>query len=141
MTWRGASEPVLAENDERVIQSAAEALGLSRDIVRDVTGEVRCHRRERSVVAEVPDHGQQTQQFTLKKGDMVALTGELEKPRSEWEQFIVAHGVEVHDSVTKKVKLLVAADPDSMSTKAEKARKYQIPIVDSGTLERLLSRA
>jgi DNA polymerase-3 subunit epsilon len=40
--------------------------------------------------------------------------------------------------VTKKVKLVVAADPDSLSGKARKARDYGIPVVGEDALGRLL---
>jgi DNA polymerase-3 subunit epsilon len=38
--------------------------------------------------------------------------------------------------VTKKVALLVAADPDSLSGKAREARDYGIPIVGEAALAR-----
>lgn len=43
--------------------------------------------------------------------------------------------------MTKKVTLVVAADPDSLSGKAKKARDYGIPIVSEDGLRRLLSSA
>ncbi len=35
----------------------------------------------------------------------------------------------VGDAVNKRTRLLIAADPDSMSGKAKKARQYGVPIV------------
>jgi DNA polymerase-3 subunit epsilon len=40
--------------------------------------------------------------------------------------------------VTKRTRLLVAADPDTLSGKARKARDYGIPIASEHALPRLL---
>ena len=50
-----------------------------------------------------------------------------------------AAGVRVLDNVTKKTNVLVAADPDSLSGKAEKARSYDIPVVTEEAFLRALS--
>lgn len=75
----------------------------------------------------------------LSPGDRVVLTGEMELPRVEWERKLEALGFQPWGAVTKQVRLVVAADPDSLSGKARKARDYGIPIVDERGLERLLS--
>jgi DNA polymerase-3 subunit epsilon len=74
----------------------------------------------------------------LEPGDLVVLTGDMRRSREEWEQELTALGYRPWRAVTKKVRLVVAADPDSISGKARKARDYDIPIVDEKTLERLL---
>ena len=38
-------------------------------------------------------------------------------------------GIDITDSLTKKVELLVVADPHTQSGKAQKARKYGIPLI------------
>lgn len=78
-------------------------------------------------------------EFVLEVGDLVVLTGEMSRQRSEWEQELSRRGIVPWPAVTKKVKLVVAADPDSLSGKARKARDYGIPIVDERALNRLLS--
>lgn len=77
--------------------------------------------------------------FALAPGDLVVLTGEMARARSEWEAELIALGFVPWSGVTKKVKLLVAADPDSLSGKARKARDYKIPVVDEAGLRRLLA--
>lgn len=67
--------------------------------------------------------------FSLNPGDRVCLTGTMVRERGEWISILGDAGIIVWPSVTKKVKLLVAADPDSLSGKAQKARSYGIPIV------------
>lgn len=76
--------------------------------------------------------------FRLRPGDRVALTGEMRRERSAWEKELRRHGLEPWSSVTKRVALLAAADPDSLSGKARKARDYGIPIVNESGLESLL---
>lgn len=77
--------------------------------------------------------------FALEPGDLVTLTGEMNRPRDVVEAEIRARGCRTHGVVTKKVKLVVAADPDSLSGKARKARDYGIPIVGETWFDRLLS--
>ena len=77
-------------------------------------------------------------EFALRPGDLIVLTGEMMRPRSEWEEHLRSRGLMAGSGVTKKVKLVAAADPDSLSGKAKKARDYGIPIVDEATLLRLV---
>jgi len=75
----------------------------------------------------------------LATGDLVVLTGEMSEPRERMEQLLAGLGVVVKPGITKKTTLLVAADPDSLSGKAQKARQYGIPIVDEDGLRVLLA--
>jgi len=77
--------------------------------------------------------------FRLRPGDQVVLTGDMNRVRSDWERELRGLGLVPWSAVTKKVRLLVAADTDSLSGKARKARDYGIPIVDEATLVRLAS--
>ncbi|MFI7605879.1 hypothetical protein ACIBTV_12220 [Micromonospora sp. NPDC049366] len=63
----------------------------------------------------------------------------MEPPRSWWEEDARAAGLHVGDNVTKKTRLLVAADPDSLSGKAKKGRQYDIPIVHPVAYQRMLA--
>ncbi|MFI5893917.1 BRCT domain-containing protein [Actinoplanes sp. NPDC051513] len=69
---------------------------------------------------------------------MVVFTGSMSPPRENWEDDAVGHGLVVGDNVTKRTRLLVAADPDSMSGKAKKARQYDIPIVHPTAYQTML---
>ena len=80
-----------------------------------------------------------TTHFELRLGDFVVLTGEMARQRNDWEAELLARGFTPKSAVTKKVTLLVAADPDSLSGKARKARDYGIPIVGEAALARLTS--
>lgn len=79
--------------------------------------------------------------FALGAGDLIVLTGEMTRERSDWEAELRGRGFTPHPTVTKKVRLVVAADPDSLSGKAKKARDYGIPIVNEDGLRKLLETA
>jgi len=76
----------------------------------------------------------------LKAGDLIVLTGEMAEPREFYEELLRRCGLVPWASVTKKVKMLVADDPDSLSGKARKARAYGTPIITVNELIRLLER-
>lgn len=77
--------------------------------------------------------------FRLKAGDTVAFTGQMNGQRDEWERRATAVGLAL-GGVTKRTRLLVAADPDSLSGKAGKARQYGIPIVTENAFADLLKQ-
>jgi DNA polymerase-3 subunit epsilon len=79
--------------------------------------------------------------FSLTPGDVIVLTGTFSEPKEVLEAEAVAAGLVPAASLTKRTRLLVAADLDSMSGKAEKARRYGIPIVGEAALRRLLTEA
>ncbi|MHB8868061.1 MAG: exonuclease domain-containing protein [Thermoleophilia bacterium] len=69
--------------------------------------------------------------FGLKPGDAVVFTGDAPGvDRAELEYQARALGLRVTGSVSGKTSLVVAADPDSISGKARKARDLGVPIVD-----------
>ncbi|MDX8034098.1 exonuclease domain-containing protein [Lentzea sp. BCCO 10_0856] len=74
----------------------------------------------------------------LSSGDLVVFTGEMREPRDVWESRALSAGLAVKGGVTKKTALVIAADPDSMSGKADKARTYGIPIVSEDLFAGLL---
>lgn len=77
--------------------------------------------------------------FALLAGDLIVLTGDMVRDRDDWHRELESRGFVPWSGVTKKVKLVAAADPDSLSGKARKARDYGIPIVDERGLAALLA--
>lgn len=77
--------------------------------------------------------------FALLAGDLIVLTGDMVRDREDWHRELESRGFVPWSGVTKKVKLVAAADPDSLSGKARKARDYGIPIVDERGLTALLA--
>ncbi|MCP1387704.1 exonuclease domain-containing protein [Corynebacterium sp. TA-R-1] len=80
-----------------------------------------------------------TRDLKLEAGDAVAFTGSLDLPRATWEERVRGYGFTV-SQVTKTTRLLVAANVDSMSGKAKRARKYSIPIITEAEFAQLLWR-
>ena len=60
---------------------------------------------------------------------LVCFTGSSKTKRDEWIKIAEGKGMLFHNSVTKKLSLLVCADVESKSTKAKKARKYGVEIM------------
>jgi DNA polymerase-3 subunit epsilon len=71
--------------------------------------------------------------FQLTRGDLVCLTGQMTHPRETIEALLAERGLRV-GGLTKQTRLLVAADPDSQSGKAKKARDFGVPIVAESAL-------
>lgn len=78
-------------------------------------------------------------------GQTVCFTGECQctyegRPitRDRAEALVNEHGLVFSGSVTKKLDILVVADPDSLSGKAKKARKYGIRIVHEPVFWKML---
>jgi DNA polymerase-3 subunit epsilon len=71
--------------------------------------------------------------FQLTRGDLVCITGEMSHPHETIEALLVERGLSV-GGLTRQTRLLVAADPDSQSGKAKKARDYGVPIVAESAL-------
>ncbi|MGH8794275.1 MAG: exonuclease domain-containing protein [Stackebrandtia sp.] len=67
--------------------------------------------------------------FSLAAGDVVVLTGAFREGKEHWARQYARMGLSVAGYVTKKTALVAAADPDTMSGKAEKARRYGVPVV------------
>ncbi len=59
-------------------------------------------------------------------------------PRGVWIDRARAAGLVPHPSITKKVSLVIAADPDSLSSKAPKAADYGIPIITKNAVATLI---
>lgn len=66
---------------------------------------------------------------TLVRGDRVVFTGQMHAPREEWVDRAASAGLVSQGHVTKATRLVVAADPFTLSSKARRARAYRVPIV------------
>jgi DNA polymerase-3 subunit epsilon len=109
--------------------SVGESLGMAADVIATAMQQrVATHVTEMDVPA-----------FLLAAGDLLVLTGDMRRTRDDWHRELSSRGYVPWTAVTKKVKLLAAADPDSQSGKARKARQYGIPVVGEDGLIALLS--
>ncbi|GAA3604255.1 hypothetical protein GCM10022419_106150 [Nonomuraea rosea] len=96
---------------------------------------------EQALAAAAPPQHPAVGGFRLQPGDLVVFTGDMAGGRELWEERARQAGYAAHSNVTKRVRLLVAADPDTMSGKARKARAYDIPIVTPDAFARMSAAA
>lgn len=158
----------LSRHEEESLISVAQELGLSRQLLSEIHWEyLRSMARvaladgivtdeERGALIRVAellgmttDHIESALklapvrptrvEFTLAEGDVLCLTGAMQRTRPEWVAELQQCGITV-GSLTRRTRVLVAADPDSTSGKAKKAREYGIPIINEDALTRLLPR-
>lgn len=108
-------------NDERTdLEKVAELLGFdSRDVGQALA------------VAEPAPPTRNG--VSLARGDCICLTGTMSRAREVYVDLAESRGLTV-GGLTRRTKLLVAADPDSLSGKAKKARDYGVPIVNEQAL-------
>jgi DNA polymerase III subunit epsilon len=77
---------------------------------------------------------------SLRIGDLVVFTGQSDQPRQVLVDRALAAGLRVNAGyVTRNTRVLIAADPESMSAKARTARRYGIPIVSAADFEALIT--
>ncbi|GAA3102651.1 exonuclease domain-containing protein [Streptosporangium carneum] len=120
------AEGPVTEDDRHELDLVATLLGLSTESAARALADASASPR--------PGFAR----FRLSPGDLVVFTGEMDGARDEWELRARQAGYVPHGYITKRVRLLVAADPDSLSTKARKARDYGIPIVTPDAFARML---
>lgn len=95
-------------------------LGIPPEAVLTMLEEVR---------ACTPPRLAQASRSPLRRGDRVVFTGEMEHSREDLVAQADAAGLQVTGSVSKKTALVVAADPESRSGKARRARELGVRMV------------
>lgn len=123
-------DDVVTAGEREDLERAALALGLTTKDVDHSLAQAREFR-----ISAV--HAESRTAF-LSAGDRVVFTGAMVRDRESWISRIVEAGL-ASGGVTKSTRLLVCADPDSMSGKAGKARTYGVPVVDEDTFERMFA--
>lgn len=79
--------------------------------------------------------------WRLEPGDTVVFAGSLTPSRDRWLSEARDAGLVVGNAVTRRTRLLVTADPQARTGNAEKARRYQVPIVHPAAYREILRRA
>jgi DNA polymerase-3 subunit epsilon len=120
---------VVTDTEVTDLTNVARMLGLPSGLVR-----IALDRVER-LAGRSPSNSA----FKLEVGDQVVFTGELSVPRGQLEDLVQQTGLTC-GGITKKTKVVVAADPDSQSGKAAKARSYGIPVITEAAFARMLDR-
>ena len=122
------ADGVVTEGETLQLVSVAGMLGLPSGLVH-----IALERAERAKSNSERDGG-----FRLGPGDQVVFTGALSVPRDKWEGLVEQVGLR-NGGVNKGTRVVVAADPDSQSGKAAKARSYGIPVITEAAFARLLA--
>lgn len=133
-----AADGVVTGEEEKDLVAVAELLGLDRTDVDRVL-RTATHAAGLLGVRTAREPVREATRFTLDRGDVVVFTGDMGEPREVWEERAIDAGLVVGAGVTKKTRLVVAADPDSMSGKAQKAGKYGIPVVHPAAFRKMLN--
>ena len=134
MTEVALEDGVVTATERASLEGAADILGLRpTDVVAALDAASESARggqtAQRTLTATT---------LTLVPGDRVVFTGDMARGRDEWEAIARQHGLQP-GGVTKATKVVIAADPNSRSGKAAKARSYGIPIITEEAFDRLLT--
>lgn len=133
------ADGVLTDTERADITQVANLLDIAPDVVAGAMT-----RADDSTPADVPAQGSEAdpaERVSLGVGDLVVLTGEMVRSREFYEELLRSAGLVPWAAVTKKVKLVVAADVDSLSGKARKARQYGIPVASEAEFTASVSMA
>lgn len=122
------ADSLLTDEEASDLREVAKVLSIAETVVNEALTAPGHAKRD---LGSVPGE--------LAPGALVVLTGEMNRSRSAWEAELSARGYLVWPAVTKKVALVVAADLDTLSGKAKKAREYGIPVVTEDALTKLLA--
>jgi len=129
------ADGVVTDKERADLELAARLLGLpTQDVDRALaSARTSSSQHEPGAVERFSTTG-----LTLAPGDRVCFTGDMRLGRAEWEQRVRAAGL-VPGGLARSTRILVAADPNSMSGKAAKAQSYGVPIITEDAFERLLA--
>lgn len=121
------ADGVVSLDEQFTLSQIAASLSIAQDEAKQILIDAQGERSS----FDVPT-------LHLAPGDRIVFTGELMIPRDQWVARILDLGME-HGTVTKATRLVVAADPDSLSGKAAKARDYGVPIITEVAFEKVIS--
>jgi DNA polymerase-3 subunit epsilon len=138
------ADGVVTSEERMDLQQVARLLGLDELVAGRSLAAIAPDRAGPRAPAGADDHKavfipHQRDTFALDEGDRVAFTGETMRCREEWTRLLESAGLHA-GGVTRSTRLLVAADPDSLSGKARKARDYGIPIVTEQAFLQIFER-
>lgn len=121
MSLQAKSDGLVTDLERQQIYKVAEQLGVST-----LFCEQKLQFSEEEAKSEIKHR---KFGIALEPGQVVLLTGDMNPNKAHFENLLRARGLVVAESMTKKVTILFAADPMSLSGKAVKARQYGIPVV------------
>lgn len=122
------ADGVVTMEEQLQLSQVAAALGIPQAVAKQILVDAQGERAAFTVPT-----------LHLAAGDRIVFTGELGTPREDWIARIEVLGLE-SGGVTKSTRAVVAADPDSLSGKAAKARTLGIPIVAEFAFEAIIAQ-
>jgi DNA polymerase-3 subunit epsilon len=130
------ADGVLTNDERRDMDTVATLVGLDHEVVSRVLAEER-------PASAAPAANRETRSVNvggliLRAGDKVVLTGTMRHGRDEIKAQATAAGLRVTTAVSRKTRVVAAADPDSLSGKAKDARTLGIPVVGENAFLRAL---
>ncbi len=120
------ADRIVTDDERRQLNQAAEILNVPLAEVDQLLAEV-----------DVTGAEEEVQQLVLEPGQRITFTGATEVPRKVWEERAKAAGLTVA-GMAKAGVALVAANPDSTSGKARRARELGIPVITESYFATLL---
>jgi DNA polymerase-3 subunit epsilon len=118
---------VVTKGERADLHAVAGLLGLAPELIDNILSEAaNASKADSQNPLVTPTIGG----LTLQPGDKIVLTGEMTHQRQVWVERAIAAGLRVTTGVSRQTRVLVAADPDSLSGKAKDARKLGVPVVD-----------
>ncbi|MHA7143815.1 exonuclease domain-containing protein [Arthrobacter sp. TmT3-37] len=114
------ADGVITDEEQDDLYKAADILGVDASLV---------DRALRAAPEQATRTPRTVDPRTIKPGAVLVLTGQMARSRGELAEILTQMGYTVAENATKKTDLVIAADPDTLSGKAGKARKYGIPVV------------
>ncbi|WP_017537822.1 exonuclease domain-containing protein [Nocardiopsis halophila] len=120
------------------LQNVAALLGMPPDSVGKELRRAEAERTCGGSAAGGRSAAPPASAFVLDPGDQVVFTGTSRRSRDDWHGMAVEAGLVPKNGVTRQTRILVAADPDSLSGKAKKARERGIPVITEEAFEKLL---
>ncbi|MFI7546221.1 exonuclease domain-containing protein [Actinoplanes sp. NPDC049599] len=112
------ADGILTPAERQDLERVADLVGLPASAVERVLADAARHPA-----------GANRRFWQLERGDVVVFTETMAPDRERWQADAEAAGLVVGEAVSKKTRLLIAADPESMSGTAKKARQYGVPVV------------
>jgi DNA polymerase-3 subunit epsilon len=125
------ADGVITDAEHADLGEVAHLLGFPANVVDSELAATRGVTRQMTV----PVNGR-----ALHVGDAVCITGNTATPRDELEVRAANAGLRVTSAVSRKTRLVVAADPDSESGKARRARELGIPLIAEPVFRAMLHR-
>ncbi|GLY38859.1 hypothetical protein Amsp01_048830 [Amycolatopsis sp. NBRC 101858] len=129
------SDQIVTDDERNDLLTVATLLALDPAIVGTILDEERDAARE-----PAPGQERKVGGLVLRPGDKVVLTGDMKRARADIAAEATAAGIRVTSAVSKQTRVLAAADPDSMSGKAKRARECGVPVVSEDAFLQALAK-